>query len=443
MEKKQNLKYEDYVQQWLDLIRGSGIKNAYTSLKLGSESQYFPFQHASVKNLLTHTFWFLPSIASCYAMRNLMMQRANTFYHDYGVIVCAGTKAGIGVKSLIPVREKMSDNPLKTKTITLSCGKLTTGVTVKPWTGIFMLRNTSSPETYFQTAFRVQSPWTIGIENSPNKEEILKEECYIFDFAPNRALRLITEYSCKLSIENTDPEDKVRKFVNFLPVLCFDGSSMAQIDARAVLDIGTVGTSGSQLAVKFKSAKLVHVDNETLARLMKNPQAIEKLMRIEGFRSIDSDIETIINKSKKINDLKKDPDESLSSKKKREISDTEREQKSLRKKIQEKLQQFATRIPIFMYLTDHREISLKDLIQKVEPDLFRKVTSLSIEDFDLLISLGLFNSTEMNSAVGSFKRYEDSSLHYEGLTKHDPKKLGIGLWDTVLRPKGILFRIIK
>ena len=432
---KAKFKYENHVQQWLDLIRGSGIKNVYTSLKVGSESQYFPFQHASVKNLLTHTFWFLPSVASCYAMRNLMMQRANTFYHDYEVIVCAGAKVGIGVKSLIPVREKMSDNPLKTKTITLSCGKLTTGVTVKPWTGVFMLRNTSSPETYFQTAFRVQSPWTIGIENSPNKQEILKKECYIFDFAPNRALRLITEYSCKLSLEDADPEVKVREFVKFLPVLCFDGSSMGQIDARAVLDIGTVGTSGSQLAVKFKSAKLVHVDNETLARLMKNPQAIEKLMKIEGFRNINSDIETIINKSKKINDLKKDPNENLPPKKKKEISDAEREQKSLRKKIQEKLQQFATRIPVFMYLTDHREISLKDLIQKVEPDLFRKVTSLSIEDFDLLISLGLFNSTEMNSAVGSFKRYEDASLHYEGLTKHDPKKLGIGLWDTVLQPE--------
>lgn len=430
---KAKFKHENYVQQWLDLIRGSGIKNVYSSLKVGSDSQYFPFQHAAVKNLLTHTLWFMPSVASCNAMKNLMDQRGNTFYHDYEVMVCAGTKAGIGSKALTPVRKKMTDNPLKTKTITLSCGKLTTGVTVKPWTGLFMLRNTTSPETYFQTAFRVQSPWTIGVQDSPNTEEIIKEECYVFDFAPNRALRLVTEYSCKLNIESVDPEIKVKEFVKFLPVLCFDGSSMGQVNARAVLDIGTVGTSGSQLAKKFESARLVHVDNTTLARLMQNPEAMEKLMKIEGFRNLNTDIEKIINKSEKINKLKKESTEDdLTKKQKKELSDEEKEQKGLRKKIQEKLQKFATRIPIFMYLTDHREISLKDVITKVEPVLFKQVTSLTIKDFDLLISLGLFNSTEMNAAVEQFKRYEDASLHYKGFTKHDPEQLGIGLWDTVL-----------
>ena len=426
-------KYENYVQQWLDLIRGSGIKNVYSSLKVGSGSQYFPFQHAAVKNLLTHTLWFMPSVASCHAMKNLMDQRGNTFFHDYEVIVCAGKEAGIGSKALIPVRKKMTDNPLKTKTITLSCGKLTTGVTVKPWTGLFMLRNTTSPETYFQTAFRVQSPWTIGVQDLPNKEEIIKEECYLFDFAPNRALRLVTEYSCKLNMESVDPEIKVREFIKFLPVLCFGGSEMGQINARAVLDIGTVGTSGSQLAKKFESARLVHVDNTTLARLMQNPEAMEKLMKIEGFRNLNTDIEKIINKSEKINKLKKEStDDDLTKKQKKELSDEEKEQKGLRKKIQEKLQKFATRIPIFMYLTDYREISLKDVITKVEPVLFKQVTSLTIKDFDLLLSLGLFNSTEMNSAVEQFKRYEDASLHYKGFTKHDPEQLGIGLWDTVI-----------
>ena len=90
----------------------------------------------------------------------LLADRKNTFYHDYRINVCAGTEAGIGAAALEPVQRSMGD-PLETKTITLSCGKLTTGVTVKPWTGIFMLRNLSSPETYFQAAFRVQSPWEV------------------------------------------------------------------------------------------------------------------------------------------------------------------------------------------------------------------------------------------------------------------------------------------
>lgn len=103
------------------------------------------------------------------------------------------------------------DNPLETKTITLSCGKLTTGVSVKPWSGIFMLRNSSSPETYFQAAFRVQTPWTINNPDNlhPNAVQILKEECYVFDFAPDRALKQIADYSCRLNIdENSSPEKK-------------------------------------------------------------------------------------------------------------------------------------------------------------------------------------------------------------------------------------------
>ncbi|MDU5062943.1 MAG: hypothetical protein E6253_07315, partial [Actinomyces sp.] len=80
--------------------------------------------------------------------------------HYLRVNVCAGSGAGIGLAALPPVQKSMRD-PLESKSITLSCGKLTTGVTVKPWTGVFMLSNVKSAETYFQTAFRVQSPWTV------------------------------------------------------------------------------------------------------------------------------------------------------------------------------------------------------------------------------------------------------------------------------------------
>src|SRR5699024_10135441 len=168
--------------------------------------------------------------------------------------------------------EAMTDDPLDTKTITLSCGKLTTGVTVKPWTGIFMLRNSSSPETYFQAAFRVQSPWSIkNVDGKlPNEEIILKEECYVFDFAPNRALSQIAEYSCRLNVNESNPEKNVAEFIDFLPVLAYDGSSMKQIDAAGILDIAMSGTSATLLARRWESALLVNVDNSTLSRLMAN-----------------------------------------------------------------------------------------------------------------------------------------------------------------------------
>ncbi|UTA66713.1 GIY-YIG nuclease family protein [Emticicia sp. 21SJ11W-3] len=430
---KAHFKYEDEVQKWLDLIRGSFAETTVDNLKMGAQKPPLPFSHAPLLKVLNHTFWFLPSVAACHAMDNLLKQRQNKFYQDYKIVVAAGTQAGIGVKALEPVQHAMTDNPLESKTITLSCGKLTTGVSVKPWTGIFMLRNSSSPETYFQAAFRVQTPWVIHNPDAltPNKQQILKEECYVFDFAPDRALRQIAEYSCRLNINETNPEAKVAEFINFLPVLAYDGSSMKQIDAAGILDMAMSGTTATLLARRWESALLVNVDNSTLSRLMANEEAMRALMNIEGFRNLNQDIETIINKSEAVKKAKKESaDRELSPQEKKELTDEEKEFKSKRKKIQEKLIKFATRVPVFMYLTDYRERSLKDVITQLEPALFKKVTGLTVRDFELLVSLGVFNSALMNDAVYKFKRYEDASLEYTGINKHAGEN--VGLYDTVL-----------
>lgn len=425
-------KYEDEVQKWLDLIRGAFAATTIDNLKLGAKKPPMPFSHAPLKRALTHTFWFLPTVAACNAMFNLLSQGQNNYYHDFKVVVAAGAKAGIGVHALPPVLKAMG-NPLKSKTITLSCGKLTTGVTVRPWTGIFMLRNSSSPETYFQAAFRVQSPWTVKNPDgdAPNKQEIIKQECYVLDFAPNRALRQIADYSCRLNVDESNPEKKVEEFINFLPVLAYDGSAMKILDAASVLDIAMSGTSATLLARRWESALLVNVDNDTLRRLMANQDAMDALMSIEGFRSLNQDIETIINKSESVQKTKKEKnDGELSPKEKKQLSEEEKEFKSKRKQIQEKLIKFATRIPVFMYLTDYREHSLKDVITQLEPGLFKKVTGLSVKDFELLVSLNVFNASLMNDAIYKFKRYEDASLEYIGINRHEGEN--VGLYDTTV-----------
>ena len=419
--KEARFKYESYVQKWLDLIRGSYLETTVDDLKLGAEKPPMPYSDTRLLSVLTHTLWFLPNVASCYAMANLLAQRQNAFYHDYTVNVCAGTAAGIGAAAMAPVEQSFGD-PLKTKTITLSCGKLTTGVTIKPWTGIFMLRNLSSPETYFQAAFRVQSPWEVTADNG--KREIIKKECYVFDFALDRALRQISDYSCRLNIAETNPEVKVGDFVRFLPVLAYDGSAMRQVNAAEILDIAMAGTSATLLAKRWESALLVNVDNETLAKLLANEDAMNALMSIEGFRSLNEDIQTIINRSEHVKKAKKESDK-LTQKEKKELSEEEKEYKSKRKMIQEKLIKFATRVPVFMYLTDYREYSLKDVITQLEPELFRKVTGLRVKDFELLVSLNVFNESLMNDAVYKFKRYEDASLSYTGIDKHAGEKVGL------------------
>ena len=419
--------YEGEVQKWLDLIRGAYLETTVDELKLGAKKPAMPYADVRLLNVLQHTLWFLPNVAACFAMRNLLAQKQNVFYHDYTVNVCAGTGAGIGAAALEPVQKSMGD-PLESKTITLSCGKLTTGVTVKPWTGIFMLRNLSSPETYFQAAFRVQSPWEVTAEGG--RKEIIKQECYVFDFALDRALKQISDYSCRLNIDEGSPEKKVAEFISFLPVIAYDGSSMRQIDAGEVLDIAMAGTSATLLAKRWESALLVNVDNETLQRLMNNPAAMDALGKIEGFRSLNEDIQTIINKSEAVKKAKKEGSDQLTPKEKKELTEAEKEYKSKRKQIQEKLIKFATRIPVFMYLTDYREQCLKDVITQLEPGLFKKVTGLDVKDFELLVSLGVFNDSLMNDAVYKFKRYEDASLSYTGINRHQGEK--VGGYDTVV-----------
>lgn len=421
-------KYENEVQKWLYLIRGAYLPASIDDLKLGQDKRPpMPFSDARLLGLLSHTLWFLPNVASCFAMANLLKQRQNRFYHDYNVIVCAGTGAGIGLDALYPVQACMG-NPLKTKTITLTCGKLTTGVTVKPWTGIFMLRNLKSPETYFQAAFRVQSPWEV--RNETGDKTIMKKECYVFDFALDRALRQISDYSCRLDINESNPEAKVGEFIKFLPVLAYDGSSMKEVNAQDILDIALAGTSATLLAKRWESALLVNVDNDTLKRLLDSPEAMKALMNIEGFRNLNNDLTTIINKSEAVKKAKKEKTEA-SQKEKKELSDEEKEIKSKRKQIQEKLIKFATRIPVFMYLTDYRERCLKDVITQLEPGLFKKVTGLSVEDFNMLCTLGVFNAPLMNDAIFKFKRYEDASLTYTGINRHTDDE--VGGWDTTIR----------
>jgi hypothetical protein len=427
-------KHKNDVQKWLDIIRGSYTPTQVDNLKLGSQRPPFPYSDVRLLPYLQHSLWFLSNVAACHAMANILVSKYNTFWHAYKVLTVAGASAGVGLAALPPVRSAIGGGS-GTKTITLTCGKLTTGVTVPQWSSILMLRNLQSPESYFQAAFRVQSPWSIKNPNGdrPDEEEILKPACFVFDFAPTRALRQLSDYGIELSPNEPNPERAVEDLVSFLPVLAYDGSHMTQIDAGGILDIAMAGTSATLLARKWESALLVNVDNDTLRRILDSPEAMDAVGRIEGWRALgDNVIETIINKSDTVKQLKtKGMSGELTPKEKKELTDEEKEYKSKRKLVQEKLIKFATRIPAFMYLTDFRENTLQDVITKLEPDLFLAVTGLTVEEFHLLVRLRVFNTEQMNQAVFAFRRYEDASLAYTGIDSH-PNLSHYGLYDTVV-----------
>lgn len=413
--------FENQVQQWLDLLRGVNLGQNVSD---GMDTKRPPllFEDARLLSSLRHTFWFLPNVASCKAMEQLL--KRDTFFSSYRIVRAAGNDAGIGQEAIAPV-EKAIGNPFENKSITLSCGKLTTGVTIPAWSGVLFLRNTTSPETYFQTGFRAQSPWKYTDEEG--KKFIVKPTCYIFDFAPSRALKLVSDYIVSLDINDTRrAETKVQDFLGFLPVLCYDGYSMQQLKAVELLDIATFGTASTMLAKRWQSARLIDVTNVTLEKLSNAPDVIEALEKLESFRGLGGDISKTISREKALNKKKKEGKKLTPTEK-----GEEQENKGFKKQLREKLLKFITRIPVFMYLTDYREEKLTDVIRNLEPELFTRVTGLKVRDFDRMCEIGVFNSSKMEGNIFQFRRFEDASLNYAGGRTQSGNDM-IGGFDSVI-----------
>ena len=417
--------HEDEVSKWLDFMRGEFFF-------AGGAKPVLPYYDASMKRALRHTVWYLPDVASCEAMADLLGGGYHSsFYREYEVILCAGQHAGIGKDALKSI-DCVLKNPLDTMSITLTCGKLTTGVTVPAWSAIFMLRSLSSPETYFQAAFRVQSPWTMQNADgrSPNEKTILKENCYVFDFALTRALTQIADYSANLSDKSGVPAENVREFINFMPVICYDGSKMSEVEAGEILDLVYVGVSGPAMARRWNSSDLLNITPVILSSILDDRRALDAIGKIEGFANPRGEMAAYVNQTKTVGRLRAKAAKG-DRKAKRELTEAEKELRRRRGEIEKKLKKFATRIPIFMYLSDYREKALVDVIENLETDLFTHVTGLSLSDFEVLVDKGVFNSATMNSCIWQFRAYEEDSLDYLHLRsgQSDEDSL-IGGWDS-------------
>jgi len=400
------------VQKWLDLLRGQDITGLWANVSSLNRPP-LPYEDMNLLQALQHTVWYLPSVDACIAMRDLLHAGNNVFFRDYDVIVAAGSGAGMGEKALPPVVTAIGAVPQDTKSITLSCGKLMTGVTVPAWAGILMLRELQSPESYFQAAFRVQSPWVSKMVNTvEGGEEVVihKEHCYVLDFSPNRALRQIVDYATRLRSEvatERDDERAIAEFMEFLPVLSFDGYSMSHLQASDVLDYLTRGISSSMLARRWNSPELLTLDLKAMEALLANEKLLDSLEQLELFRNITDDLTAMISTNKELakKSLAKDK---LTKDEKAKKDDAAKRRDNLKKR----LQRFLTRIPAFMYLTDDRERAVVDIIKQVEPDLFETVTGLTLPNFDQLVQAHVFNDRKMDDAVWKFRNFEEPSLSY-------------------------------
>ena len=372
--------------------------------------------------------WFLSTVAAAHAMKAAL--EAHPFFRDFLVHVAAGSGAKMGAEAKDPV-DAMLARAAKTgkQTITLSCGKLMTGVTVPQWGAILILRSLKSPESYFQAAFRVQSPWTT--RNDDGTRTINKQTCYVFDFDPNRALSLIYQYGTKLAGGSamTAPSDVIGELIEFLPIFAFDGGRMDPVDVNAVMDWGTAGAGAAMLAKRWGSPRLIDLSEDVLRKLLADTDLVGRLEQMEDFRSLRQDASKIIAQSQKLREGKKpkggggdepeDPDVKAARKAKRE------QVRSLR----DKLLKFVQAVPVFMYLTDFREEALVDVIESLDTQLFERVTGLTLGDFHKLADVGVFHPEHMNEAIWQFRLFERASLDYLGAAPHDHESRPVGLWD--------------
>lgn len=241
-----NFEYESSVVQFLDnLCKGK-----------------FPFSTEEYRNELNHTFWLLPRVNSAKALEKLL--KKHPIFKEYNIILAAGD--GISLPSNIEDEalnakrnEKSFDrvqNAIKKheKTITLSVGQLTTGVTIPEWTAVFMLNNIESPSLYFQAAFRAQNPFQVEKDGKLYR----KENAYIFDFSPDRTLRLYDDFANNLSSGSSRTSDererKIKKLLNFFPVIAEDEEGrMHEINPSEVLTIPTRITSREVVKRGFMS----------------------------------------------------------------------------------------------------------------------------------------------------------------------------------------------
>ena len=414
------------VSEFLEMLRGK-LTDQMKSQVLGGSGKKapFPYESPDFTDAIKHSVWYMADVAACFAMRDML--QAHPYFKGFDIVVAAGSGAGMGAAAKPPVEQAIdrATKEHKSGSITLSCGKLMTGVTIREWGAILMLRSLKSPESYFQAAFRIQSPWSY--READGTVVVLKDPVLVFEFDPNRALGLVAEYGLKLgTTADTTPQQAIGELINYLPIFQFSGGAMLQLDAADVLNIATTGVGASALARRWNDPLLVEVNEYTLTALLDQPELLAALEQIEDFRNLANMAEQVVTSTKKLKKAEREKGKTnLDDKEKKE----KKESNSVKKQIREKLQKFLAKIPVFMYVTDFREEALKDIIESIDSDLFTRVTGLTVEDFRLLNKIGVFNAGQMDAAIWQFRSFENASLHYADVDGVGELTGKIGLWD--------------
>ncbi len=363
---------------------------------------------------LRHTFWLLSKVSDCKTLQAALTK--HPFFHDYKVILAAGkltktsnpqdspvdvleSDAGeySSQKVLSAVRNTIGGHPDQTKTITLSCGRLTTGITIPEWSAVFMLYSSSdlsrlSSAQYLQAAFRAQNP-------APGKSE-----AYIFDFAPDRALTVLQEYAERLC--NLPPATALPKLLQYLDVNLLDGNARPeslsapeiielprQIIAQEIVDGGFIASNKL-----FNIQNIFHA-SPAACKVINKLSALHKNRLEKSPRPLPTPL-TKLNSSGQI--IATLADEKVARRRKKREEDDYRD----------KLRGFSRTIPMLLHLCGEPDFTFSDLADKIPDQIFQNLTGLTKDDFALLRREQYFNETNCNLAIREFMRREKDLSTY-------------------------------
>jgi len=346
--------------------------------------------HAKAKNatkLMDHILMILPpSVDSVKAFTNMLKE--HTFFSSYHVINASGSGKEVvtdieGVKSAIKKHDK---------TITVSCGRFNTGVTVPEWGAVFLLDGGKSPEVYIQTIFRCQSPWVVRDKITRKIIKYEKENCLVFDFNPQRTLELIYEYAMTTAPRGKSIQETLIQFFEVASIMEHGENKFVE---RTVDDILAAVIRSNCYIERFASARGINTGNL-------NEHILESWANIKGKGALKL-MEQLTD-----NEMEKGAiGQNLTPAEEEKAEKVKKEAKSIAKKMQEKAQSILSRVPAFLWISSNKNGCCQDIIDNNER-LFKTVTGSSVRDFKEAIDSRFLNENWINRCIEDFRINEQS-----------------------------------
>ena len=401
VDKEGNFIHETNVKQFLDLLT-----------KEDTDSNY-PYSTEEYRQNFRHSLWMIPGVKEAKALSKLLQEHPVFSQFAIANVAGDGDEEEEEKEALKKVEKAIGPNPEDSYSITLSCGRLTTGVSVKPWTACFMLSGSfnTAASTYMQTIFRVQTPAIIGGKQ--------KEECFVFDFAPDRTLKVIAEtakISSKAGKTTNNDREILGEFLNFCPIIGFEGSQMKAYNTEKMLGqlkkayIERVVKNGFEDSYLYND-ELLHMDKLALEEFSKLKEIIGSTKAQGSIGDININAQGLTDEQYELLQMPE-----IREKPVKELTPNQQEALACEKEIKKNrdtaisiLRGISIRMPLLMYGADLQK-NLDGTEDAITLDNFCDlVDDLSWEEF---MPKGV-----TKEIFGQFKKYYDSDVFRESGVK--------------------------